>query len=154
MAKVIDSFIGEYSFLSNFHPVVLRWNGTYWKSAEHAFNAAKTTDSIEQMRVQQASSPRDAKQAGRKVALRPDWDKHWRYVFMLDVVRAKFKHPQMQRKLIETGDAILVEGNTWHDNVWGVCRCDKCAASGKNHLGITLMQVRYDINQGLTHWQV
>ena len=39
-----------------------------------------------------------------------------------------------------TGDAELVEGNTWNDTYWGVCN-----GVGHNHLGKILMQVRQEL---------
>ena len=64
---------------------------------------------------------------------------------MREVVICKFmQNPDLMKKLLATGDAKLVEGNTWHDNYWGICRCgsrDKCG-TGSNMLGKILMQVR------------
>jgi predicted NAD-dependent protein-ADP-ribosyltransferase YbiA (DUF1768 family) len=54
-------------------------------------------------------------------------------------------HPDLAEKLLSTGDALLVETNTWHDNSFGDCECGKrepCAAPGQNQLGIILMQIR------------
>ena len=39
--------------------------------------------------------------------------------------------------LLATGKATLVEGNSWGDTFWGVCR-----GKGKNMLGKILMRVR------------
>ena len=42
---------------------------------------------------------------------------------MHSLLRSKFfDHPDMARRLLDTGDARLVEGNTWGDTFWGVCR--------------------------------
>ena len=43
----------------------------------------------------------------------------------------------MASRLINTGDAILIEGNTWGDTYWGVCD-----GVGENRLGKLLMEVR------------
>lgn len=41
---------------------------------------------------------------------------------MCSVCRAKFtQNPDLFKKLLDTSDAELVEGNTWEDKVWGVC---------------------------------
>ena len=42
--------------------------------------------------------------------------------------------------LLATGDAKIVEGNTWGDVFWGVCN-----GVGENHLGEILMKVRQDL---------
>lgn len=41
---------------------------------------------------------------------------------------------------LATGDAILIEGNTWGDRFWGVCE-----GFGQNHLGHVLMRVRVQL---------
>ncbi len=38
--------------------------------------------------------------------------------------------------LVPTADAELIEGNTWNDRFWGVCR-----GQGGNELGQILMRV-------------
>lgn len=55
---------------------------------------------------------------------------------MTDLVRQKFTGP-LRRFLVETYPSDLVEGNTWGDTFWGVCR-----GVGENHLGWILMLVR------------
>ena len=66
---------------------------------------------------------------------------------MLLVVLSKFvQHPELGELLVQTEDAGLVEGNTWHDNYWGACICPKCGAGdlyyGLNYLGRILMMTR------------
>ena len=45
--------------------------------------------------------------------------------------------PELRTKLADTEDEELIEGNTWNDTYWGVCR-----GVGENHLGKLLMEVR------------
>lgn len=144
MSERIESFTGRYAFLSNFYMHPVQWEGREWKSAEHAFNAAKTALEGEKTWVGNAKDALEAKRRGRAVTLRDNWDHHWRYVMMYDIVRAKFEDVVLSDRLRNTHDAILVEGNTWHDAIWGVCRCNACP-KGRNCLGIFLMQIRYDI---------
>lgn len=59
---------------------------------------------------------------------------------MLDLQRQKYTVPYLREKLLATGDAELVEGNTWGDRFWGVCN-----GVGQNWLGRLLMQVRDEI---------
>ena len=59
---------------------------------------------------------------------------------MHSILQAKFAVPQLRDALLATGDAELVEGNTWGDTYWGVCR-----GRGRNQLGQTLMRIRDDI---------
>lgn len=53
------------------------------------------------------------------------------------LVEDKFRHYGMRVALVGTGDAMLVEGNTWGDKFWGVCR-----GEGENQLGKLLMERR------------
>ena len=58
-----------------------------------------------------------------------------------------FKQNILAREtLLGTSTKELVEGNYWHDNVWGDCSCEKCKnIKGQNLLGKQLMQVRQEI---------
>ncbi|GAA0583184.1 hypothetical protein GCM10010172_80290 [Paractinoplanes ferrugineus] len=148
---VIDAFRGEFGFLSNFHPAQLTWEGITYPTSEHAFNAGKTLDHDERWQISLAPTPKLAKQMGRSVKLRPLWDASVRYDVMAEVLRAKFAcHPMRIDALLGTGGAILVEGNTWHDQHWGDCRCGlpRCARPGENHLGRMLMELRAKLAQG------
>ena len=60
----------------------------------------------------------------------------------------KFSNTKLRDKLLSSGDAILIEGNYWHDNFWGDCYCDRCSnIVGQNQLGKLLMKVRGIINE-------
>ena len=137
----IDRFSGEHSFLSNFHRAPFDWRGREWPHAESAFQAAKTRDEAERERIRAARSPAEAKRLGRRVELRPDWERVKDGV-MRSILAAKFAVPELRDALLATGDAELVEGNTWGDVYWG--RVD---GRGRNQLGRTLMRIRDDIRR-------
>lgn len=136
MPTTIDSFKGEFAFLSNFYPSPIVFEGRTYPTSEHAFQAAKSIDDGERARIALLDTPGKAKRAGRKVQLRPDWEQIKRAT-MHRIVTIKFADPELQHKLLATGDAILIEGNTWNDTYWGVCR-----GKGQNVLGQILMSVR------------
>lgn len=139
----IEQFTGEHAFLSNFHPNPLFLGGMTYLSAEHAFNAAKSLDPAEAAWVRQAPTPGEAKARGRRVTLRPGWDERERFVAMDAVVAAKFADPNLRDALCSTGNTLLVEGTTWHDQTWGDCMCEKHRPwPGANHLGRLLMAER------------
>ncbi len=139
----IDDFRGAYFFLSNFSPVQVTLDGMTFPTVEHAYQAAKTPDPLERQRILGASTPDLARKMGRKLTQRLDWPEA-RVEVMQDLVAQKFDgHPDLAKLLLATGDAELVEENTWHDNFWGDCRCSSCAAvAGQNRLGRILMEVR------------
>lgn len=142
---IIDSFKGDYDFLSNFFLATIRWEDEWYPSNEHAFQAGKTEHPDERRWVAAAPTPGAAKRRGRRVTLRPGWDEEIRYHVMYDVLWTKFTtHLDLGKRLLDTGSATLVEGNYWHDNVWGDCRCGRatCARTGDNYLGRSLMRLR------------
>lgn len=138
----ISFFDGEYSWLSNFHECeigfIIEHKGEVqelrFKSTESAFQAMKCPSRAKEF---QDLNPSEAKKLGRKVELRPHWDK-----LKIDAMRMclinKFGYNQeLAQKLLDTGDRDLVEGNYWNDEFWGVSW-----KGGKNHLGKLLMEIR------------
>jgi ribA/ribD-fused uncharacterized protein len=84
--------------------------------------------------------PSSAKKKGRHVTLRHDWEKV-KEEYMYQIVKAKFiQNPAIADALLETGNALLIEGNTWGDTIWGMCN-----GRGQNKLGKILMRVRSEI---------
>lgn len=142
----IKSFEGKYEFLSNFYPSPILVDGISYPTVEHAFQATKSLSKEERVEIAKALTPGQAKRLGRKVKLRDDWETVKDEV-MKTFVRAKFEtNRELRKRLLETGNEFLVEGNTWHDNYWGNCSCEKCKnIKGKNQLGKTLMQVREEL---------
>ena len=81
----------------------------------------------------------------RKVLLRRDWE-DVKDGIMEEVIRAKFtQNPELAKKLVATGDVLLMESNNWHDTYWGV---DSRTLEGENHLGVILMKIRTELSQG------
>ena len=146
---MINCFDGEFAFLSNFHPSMITDGNEWFPTVEHYFQAAKTETTEEYKAIAAALTPGQAKRLGRNVTLRTDWEEVKEQV-MLDALRKKFEIPALREMLLITGDEELVEGNTWHDNYWGNCTCDRCKnIEGKNKLGKLLMQVREEIRSSM-----
>lgn len=140
MPRVILRFDGPFRFLSNFWPCQIDFEGITYKSSEAAYQAAKTLDT-EQRKEIALLSPGGSKAAGRNLTLRPDWEEV-KVKIMYVIVTEKFKNPDLRKMLMDTGDAYLVEGNTWGDCIWGV---DLTKGVGDNMLGQILMKVRNEI---------
>lgn len=143
---VITDFDGQYYFLSNFtySPFIL--NGKEYETVEHYFQSMKTTNLTIRDRIRTCGHPRFAKKFGRQTQLRIDWEKV-KYTVMQQAVRAKFKQSLRFANLLKaTHPYELIEGNTWHDNIWGDCHCDRCKnIIGQNLLGKILMEVRDEL---------
>jgi len=136
----IKSFSKEFDWLSNFYSVPIELDGMWFDSVEAAFQAAKTLDKESRAIIQRAPTAGKAKRLGRSVVMRPDWNEI-RLSVMESLLRQKFHAGGwLALKLVETGDAMLIEGNQWHDDFWGVC-----SSQGKNHLGLLLMKIRNDL---------
>ena len=138
---MINEFKDEYAFLSNFLMVPVLYEGVWWKSVEHAYQAAKTTDPVWKQRIADAYTPGAAKKLGRQAPLKVFWDINKDRI-MEDIVRSKFtNNPELKAKLIATNPHELIEGNWWGDIYWGVCK-----GVGENKLGKILMKVRASAN--------
>jgi ribA/ribD-fused uncharacterized protein len=141
--KEITEFQGPYRFLSNFGPGQVKINALVYPAGEHAYQALKSLDPAVRTRFTAPGvTAGQAKRLGQQVALRADWEQQKKRA-MLRVVLAKFiQNPELAQQLFATEDAYLKEGNTWHDNYWGACRCERHAGAGLNYLGRILMAVR------------
>lgn len=151
---VILKFIEPYRFLSNFYYNPITVDGISMPTLEHWY-VIKKAGSLEGFLKQtgleifelQGRSPGQMKRIGRGIELRPDWE-DVKFDIMKNLLRMKFTDHNLRIELLATYDWILIEGNHWHDNIWGVCLCGKGKCSsfiGGNHLGRLLMEVRKEI---------
>lgn len=143
MTEKVDRFRFAYDYLSNFYPAVVEVDGIGYLSAEAAYQAAKCADFSQRRQFSQLAA-HDAKNLGRAISVRSDWEAV-KIVEMTKIVRAKFtQNPHLARFLAETGDAELVEENNWHDVYWGV---DLRTGEGENRLGKILMELCADFQK-------
>jgi ribA/ribD-fused uncharacterized protein len=130
---------GTYGAFSNFsaHPFVL--NNKRWPTTEHYFQAQKFAGTDHEEAIRMITSPMVAARMGRsrQRPLRKDWEAAKDDV-MRKALRAKFtQHQDLQSLLLSTGEAQLIE-HTKNDSYWA----DGGDGSGKNRLGILLMELR------------
>lgn len=101
-------------------------------------------------KILKASSPNQAKYAGREVKgyIDSEWDKV-RYSKMVEVLKEKFNNSLLKETLLSTEERTLVEASPY-DKIWGVGLSEKDPLifnesnwKGKNLLGKALMEVRY-----------
>ena len=134
---MVSMFRGEFSFLSNFYEVEIKYGSLKFKSLESCFQALKSKDYNVRKMFENLSGS-ESKSLGRKIKLREDWNDIKDDV-MEYLVRIKFRNDYLRRKLLATGEQLLVEGNYWNDVYWGV---DLKSGIGENKLGKILMKVR------------
>ena len=136
-----------YGWMSNYSLHAIHLDDREWPTAEHYFQAMKYEDRdhqevIRQDRdhqevIRQARTPGEAKRIGHRGRLREDWE-GVKDLVMLQTVAAKFdQHPDLAEKLLETGNADLIE-DAPRDYYWGCGR----RGNGKNMLGRILEEVR------------
>lgn len=135
----IEFFDNEYRFLSNFFVAYVQYDGIIYPTSEHAFQASKSLDFDERLLIAKLSSPNQAKIRGKQLKLRPNWNLI-RNQIMTEICILKFAtHIDLKQKLMKTGNAELIESNSWGDSYWGICNKTN---QGENHLGKILMNIR------------
>ena len=156
----IARFAGPYRWLSNFVGGVEMY-GVAFGSVEAAYVAAKLAVPAagsplvagwkKRLNAIAALDPAAAKKEGRRIQLRPDWEtmrsdgllvKEW---VLLTLVRRKYAaRADLAKRLLETGDRLILEGNTWGDRTWGVIETPG-ALVGANRMGAIAMAVREEL---------
>lgn len=149
MKKIQTFTLPETRFLSNFYPhkkdgskyphcVSVIFDDIVYDCTETAYQAAKSTDKEERLMIRQMT-PYQAKAywIGNEDKMRPDWEQI-KDDMMRDLVTQKFNNnKELKQMLLNTGDAVLEEGNDWDDTYWGISN-----GRGENHLGRILMELR------------
>lgn len=135
----------DYYVLSNFSAFRLRWEGFSFDTSEAAYHWEKFPDHPGlQDAVRLALSAHEAFKIATspqaKEYRRRDWD-DVKVGIMRRILRAKAdQHEYVRRKLLATGDRLLVE-NSWRDDFWGWGP----NGDGKNMLGRLWMEVRAEL---------
>lgn len=140
----------EYAVFSNFHNTEIVVDGRAYQSVEHYFQAMKfdvpTPTPAQVAHKQQIISAKSAASAAklgrrRDVPISTTWDTD-RVLVMKRALQAKHEASETFREVLKsTGDAIIVERSPF-DRYWGDgCDCTP-QGSGKNMLGVLLMQLR------------
>ena len=138
MEKILE-FQGNYRFLSNFYLCSFTWDGVRWSHSEAAYQSAKTANPLDRQKFINLT-PSQAKRYGKQILIREDWELV-RVEIMAEILYAKFsQNPSLKQLLINTGNSILIEGNSWGDCFWGVSPVG--SNNGLNHLGRLLMELR------------
>lgn len=142
----IRGFFGSYRFLSNFHECKVVYDGMLFNNSEAAYQSAKTLYKNEkEMFV--TMTGKEAKEAGRKISLRSDWEQI-KDTVMFDILCHKFLfNEELADALRNTGTAYLEETNWWGDRYWGSDPTNPydllgVENRGQNQLGKILMMVR------------
>ncbi len=134
----------DYGWLSNSAPYPISLDGKMWYTAEHYFQTQKFHDATVQRQIAKTRSAAEILRiaSNPKLRVRRDWDTV-KLEVMGQAVRAKFTQiTALKELLLGTGDAVLIEHNK-NDSYWG----DGGDGSGRNMLGIVLMELRDELRQ-------
>ena len=108
--QVIDSFRGQYRFLSNFSPhSITDRDSLVWRTNEHYYQASKTLCIDQKKTILLAKTPGDAKRLGKDLTLRPDWVKIRNRVMFDGLVMKFTQHPDIRNKFIDTYPYELID---------------------------------------------
>lgn len=133
----------EFYVLSNFSAFRLHWDGKSFDTSEAAYHYSKFPgNGALQHEIRCAPSAHAAFKLAEACSdlVREDWPEV-RVNIMKRILHAKAsQHEYVRRKLLETGDRLLVE-DSWRDGFWGW---------GPNHNGVNMlgrlwMEVRYEL---------
>jgi N-glycosidase YbiA len=148
-----SNFVGKSMFIRHPQPFALPASGGYgrtYATVEHFFQACKAKRLHEHNVIANAGSPGEAKARGNQCDLREDWDVEdedgiptVKYEAMLAGLRVKFSDPELREILLSTGERYIAEDSPT-DFIWGI-RDEDGGFTGKNLLGLALMQVREEI---------
>lgn len=127
------------SYLSNFYPCTVYYEGLVYGSSESAYQSQKCLNPDDRLKFSMVGSwsdPAISQQKGNEVPIVPNWD-DIKLAVMYDVVLNKFlQHPDLAIRLMRLEGKHIVEENRHGDTYWG-----KVNGAGENHLGIILDDV-------------
>jgi predicted NAD-dependent protein-ADP-ribosyltransferase YbiA (DUF1768 family) len=132
----ITSFSGKHRFLSNFY------GDEHHHPLEYEFQAAKFTKQEHIDAIFACATPAKAKLKAQQMWAdqRRDWES-MSIQTMLGLLRKKFSPgSDLARRMFDTGEHYLEEGNTWGDTFYGTVN-----SRGSNVLGLLLMIVRAEL---------
>jgi len=135
-----------FGCFSNFSRHGIELKGKWWPTTEHYFQAQKFAGTPHEEELRLAQTPRQVADMGRDRArpLRADWQQVKDDV-MREAVRQKFRtHLDIQQILLDTAEEVIIE-NAPSDYYWGI----GADGSGKNMLGIILMEIREELRRGV-----
>jgi ribA/ribD-fused uncharacterized protein len=138
--EMVRFYEQDFYVLSNFSSFSVFFGDELFPTSEHAYHYQKFIDdpSLSNYILHAPSAHEAFKRAEQhKEHRRADWD-NIKVDIMYQILMAKtIQHEYVKRKLMATGDRLLVE-DSWRDDFWGWGP----NRDGKNMLGETWMRIR------------
>jgi ribA/ribD-fused uncharacterized protein len=147
--KIVGFFSREFFAFSNFSSFQVQWRGKLWQTSEHAYQASQFFETAPELveKIFKVGSAYEALMIGVNNAdkRQVDWNEI-KVSVMEDIVRHKLnQNPYILRKLMETGDRLIVEDSPI-DNFWGWGP----NRDGRNELGKIWMKLRDEVKNNNT----
>jgi predicted NAD-dependent protein-ADP-ribosyltransferase YbiA (DUF1768 family) len=169
---MVREFTGKFDFLSNNYVSPITLEEDVYPTVTHGLILLRYANDINagfKQQLLEAPVGSDAIKLFRKEFGNYRYGEAYEdYAILRKLLDAKFAEgTELATKLLATLPHILVNTNTWHDNMLGVCVCSDCTkASGKelgvrarpssrnwqaditfrNNLGVQLMSIRSRLN--------
>ncbi len=144
-SNCIGFYTREWYCLDNFASFKVEYKGVIYSTSEHAYQAAKFVESAPKIarEITDSFSAHDAQRIAHenKDKVCSDWDEKKLHI-MEEILRAKLKHPYIQKKLLQTGDYTIVEDSP-KDGFWGWGN----DTQGQNQLGKIWMKLRQELKE-------
>jgi ribA/ribD-fused uncharacterized protein len=121
---------------SNFAATPITIDGKEYPTVEHYFQACKAATEWEHEMVRAAATPAEARQLGRTIRLRPDWEMVKEDVMTTGLL-AKFEQYERLRELLLSTGARPLHEDSPHDVQWGWQD-----GAGQDRMGRLLEKVR------------
>ena len=133
----ITEFRGEFSWLSNFFPIKIEYDGIVYPSVENAYQAGKLINKKDREMFIDIT-PGQAKRLWRNY---PTYNltEEFRLNLMYQLLSIKFNQEPFKSLLCATGDCYIQEGTRWFEPFWGK---QLSTGEGKNMLGHLIMNIR------------
>ena len=134
----------DHPFLDNTFHTAVEYNNKIYPAAENAFQASKFASKtlVDKFRYMVAKKAQIEGTKHRPTV--PNWYNN-NTTIMYSILKSKFQNPELKAKLIATYPEPIIHINGYHDNEWGICTCSRCNNSGKNKLGILLIELRNEL---------
>jgi ribA/ribD-fused uncharacterized protein len=135
-----------YGCFSNFSAHGFELDGAWWPTSEHYFQAQKFAGTPRCDQIRGAQSARIAAHMGRsrQHPLRSDWEQVKDEIMRKAVLKKFETHADIRAILLGTGNERIIESAP-NDYYWGY----GADGSGKNKLGLILMEVRKILRERL-----
>lgn len=140
---MITEFKNGYRWLSNFYPCEIQFGDYVYPTVEHAYQSAKSNDDLWKQYCVQELNPVIIKKESKLVKLVYNWESI-KVNVMWKCINRKYNKEPFKQLLIDTKKELLVEGNNWGDEFWGV---NLKTGKGKNVLGKLLMRKRKELTK-------